>query len=49
MQVLPLLQYLDRKREKYAEDRTNQSYVEIVRNRTRIKVAVAVAAEVAAK
>ncbi|OAE24821.1 hypothetical protein AXG93_1988s1260 [Marchantia polymorpha subsp. ruderalis] len=47
VQVLPLLQYLDRKREKYAEGRTNESYVEIVRNQTRMKVAVA--AEVAAK
>ncbi|OAE35114.1 hypothetical protein AXG93_672s1000 [Marchantia polymorpha subsp. ruderalis] len=44
---LLLLQYLDRKQEKYAEGRTNESYVEIVRNRTRIKVAVM--AEVAAK
>ncbi|OAE31002.1 hypothetical protein AXG93_1502s1020 [Marchantia polymorpha subsp. ruderalis] len=47
VQVLPLLQYLDRKREKYAEASTTESYVEIIRNRKRIKVAAA--AEVAAK
>lgn len=46
-QVLPLLQYLDQKREKYADARTNESYVDIVRSRTRTKVAVAV--QVAAK
>lgn len=38
-QVLPLLQYLDRKREKYAGATTNGSYVELVRNMTRAKVA----------
>ncbi|OAE29496.1 hypothetical protein AXG93_1433s1140 [Marchantia polymorpha subsp. ruderalis] len=38
--VLPLLQYLDRKQKKYADGRTNESYVEIVRNRTRAKVVV---------
>ncbi|OAE29114.1 hypothetical protein AXG93_3241s1110 [Marchantia polymorpha subsp. ruderalis] len=47
VQVLSLLKYLYRKREKYAESRTNESYVEMVRNRKRIKVAVA--AQVAAK
>ncbi|OAE33887.1 hypothetical protein AXG93_3037s1100 [Marchantia polymorpha subsp. ruderalis] len=46
-EVLLLLQYLDRKREKYADGCINESYVEIVRNRTRTKVLVA--AEVAAK
>ncbi|OAE30685.1 hypothetical protein AXG93_3991s1000 [Marchantia polymorpha subsp. ruderalis] len=46
-EVLPLLQYLDRKREKYAKGRAYESYVEIVHNRTQIKMAVAV--EVAAK
>ncbi|OAE21824.1 hypothetical protein AXG93_1855s1050 [Marchantia polymorpha subsp. ruderalis] len=45
--VLPLLQYLDRKRKKYAEGNPSESYVEIVRNRTRIKQELAV--EVAAK
>ncbi|OAE26302.1 hypothetical protein AXG93_3040s1200 [Marchantia polymorpha subsp. ruderalis] len=39
--------YLDWKREKYADGRTNESYVEIVRNRTRTKVVVA--AKVVAK
>lgn len=47
MQVLPLLQYLDRKRENYVEGRPNESYVEIVRNQTRIKLELA--DEVAAK
>ncbi|OAE18943.1 hypothetical protein AXG93_1976s1500 [Marchantia polymorpha subsp. ruderalis] len=47
MQVLPLLQYLDRKREKYAKGSTIKSYVEVVCSRTRAKVAVT--AEVAAK
>ncbi|OAE27978.1 hypothetical protein AXG93_1062s1100 [Marchantia polymorpha subsp. ruderalis] len=37
VQVLPLLQYLDRKREKYAEGNPSESYVEIVRNWTRAK------------
>ncbi|OAE34088.1 hypothetical protein AXG93_2891s1120 [Marchantia polymorpha subsp. ruderalis] len=46
-EVLPLLQYLDRKREKYVEGSSNETYVEIVRNRTQIKVELA--AEVAAK
>ncbi|OAE32018.1 hypothetical protein AXG93_3733s1000 [Marchantia polymorpha subsp. ruderalis] len=40
---LPLLQYLNRKQEKYAEATTNGTYVEIVRNRTRTKVAAAFA------
>lgn len=37
-QVVPLLQYLDRKVAKYAESRHPGSYVELVRNRTRTKV-----------
>ncbi|OAE29102.1 hypothetical protein AXG93_3678s1090 [Marchantia polymorpha subsp. ruderalis] len=45
--VLPLLQYLNRKWEKYAEGNLSESYVEIVRNRTRVKREVAL--EVAAK
>ncbi|OAE22906.1 hypothetical protein AXG93_557s1050 [Marchantia polymorpha subsp. ruderalis] len=45
--VLPLLQYFDRKREKYARTTTNGSYVELVHNRTRAKVAATFA--VAAK
>ncbi|OAE28487.1 hypothetical protein AXG93_115s1780 [Marchantia polymorpha subsp. ruderalis] len=45
--VLSLLQYLDWKREKYAEVCTNESYEEIVRKRTRTKVAVT--AEIAVK
>ncbi|OAE25008.1 hypothetical protein AXG93_523s1120 [Marchantia polymorpha subsp. ruderalis] len=32
VQVLPLLQYLNRKRKKYANARTNESYVDIMRN-----------------
>ncbi|OAE22084.1 hypothetical protein AXG93_3084s1000 [Marchantia polymorpha subsp. ruderalis] len=47
VQVLSLLQLLERKWEKYADASTNGSCVEIVCNRTRIKVADA--AEVAAK
>ncbi|OAE21092.1 hypothetical protein AXG93_3661s1170 [Marchantia polymorpha subsp. ruderalis] len=47
VQVLPLLKYLDQKREKCAEGSPNESYVKIVRNRTQIKVELA--AEVAAK
>ncbi|OAE27501.1 hypothetical protein AXG93_4610s1000 [Marchantia polymorpha subsp. ruderalis] len=35
--VVLLLQYLDRKREKYAEGNLSESYVEIVRNRMRVK------------
>ncbi|OAE32397.1 hypothetical protein AXG93_3671s1160 [Marchantia polymorpha subsp. ruderalis] len=46
-EVLPLLQYLDWKREKYAEGIFTESYVEVIRSRTRAKVAAA--AEVAAK
>lgn len=45
--VLLLLQYLDRKRDKYAYASTNGSYVEIIHNRTRTKVEVV--AEVATK
>ncbi|OAE33889.1 hypothetical protein AXG93_3037s1120 [Marchantia polymorpha subsp. ruderalis] len=37
--VLPLLRYLNPKRGKYAETTTNESYVELVRNRTQAKVA----------
>ncbi|OAE20450.1 hypothetical protein AXG93_383s1000 [Marchantia polymorpha subsp. ruderalis] len=47
VQVLLLLQYLNRKQEKYADASTNVSYVEIVRNQTRTKVVMT--AEVAAK
>ncbi|OAE27042.1 hypothetical protein AXG93_3101s1010 [Marchantia polymorpha subsp. ruderalis] len=45
--VLPLLQYLDQKREKYVEGNPSESFVEIVRNQTQIKRELAV--EVAAK
>ncbi|OAE23647.1 hypothetical protein AXG93_4720s1120 [Marchantia polymorpha subsp. ruderalis] len=38
-QVVPLLRYLDRKATKYGNPRHRGSYVELVRNRTRIKVA----------
>ncbi|OAE27857.1 hypothetical protein AXG93_3459s1000 [Marchantia polymorpha subsp. ruderalis] len=38
-QVVPLLRYLDRKAAKYADPRHRGSYVELVRNRTRTKVA----------
>lgn len=38
-QVVPLLRYLDRKAAKYADPRHRGSYVELVRNRTRIQVA----------
>ncbi|OAE18316.1 hypothetical protein AXG93_4371s1000 [Marchantia polymorpha subsp. ruderalis] len=38
-QVVRLLQYLDRKAAKYADPRHKGSYVELVRNQTRIKVA----------
>ncbi|OAE35249.1 hypothetical protein AXG93_1162s1250 [Marchantia polymorpha subsp. ruderalis] len=38
-QVVPLLRYLDRKAAKYADPRHRRSYAELVRNRTRIKVA----------
>ncbi|OAE23325.1 hypothetical protein AXG93_4093s1010 [Marchantia polymorpha subsp. ruderalis] len=38
-QVVPLLRYLDRKAAKYADPRHRRSYVELVRNRTRFKVA----------
>lgn len=44
--VLPALQFLNRKR-RYADASTNGSYVEIVRNRMRTKIAMA--SEVAAK
>lgn len=37
-QVVPLLRYLDRKVEKYADPRQSGSYVELVRRRTRTKV-----------
>ncbi|OAE19153.1 hypothetical protein AXG93_3673s1010 [Marchantia polymorpha subsp. ruderalis] len=37
-QVVPLLRYLDRKIEKYADPRQPGSYVELVRRRTRTKV-----------
>ncbi|OAE18708.1 hypothetical protein AXG93_4448s1450 [Marchantia polymorpha subsp. ruderalis] len=37
-QVVPLLRYLDRKMEKYADPRQPGSYVELVRRRTRTKV-----------
>ncbi|OAE25582.1 hypothetical protein AXG93_2982s1020 [Marchantia polymorpha subsp. ruderalis] len=37
--VVPLLRYLDRKAAKYGEPRQGKSYVELVRHRTRIKVA----------
>ncbi|OAE22321.1 hypothetical protein AXG93_1504s1310 [Marchantia polymorpha subsp. ruderalis] len=37
-QVVPLLRYLDRKVEKYADPRQPGSYVELVRRRTRTKV-----------
>lgn len=47
VQVLPLLQYLDQKREKYVEGNPSESFVEIVRNQTQIKRELAV--EVAAK
>ncbi|OAE32621.1 hypothetical protein AXG93_4293s1010 [Marchantia polymorpha subsp. ruderalis] len=43
-QVLLLLQYLNRKRGKYAGTTINVSYVELVRNRTRAKVAATSAA-----
>ncbi|OAE18878.1 hypothetical protein AXG93_3022s1020 [Marchantia polymorpha subsp. ruderalis] len=42
--VLPLLQYLDLKCAKYAGSATNRSYMELVRNRTRAKVAASSAA-----
>ncbi|OAE26165.1 hypothetical protein AXG93_3841s1020 [Marchantia polymorpha subsp. ruderalis] len=45
-EVLLLLQYLDRKREKYAGAIIIRSYVEILRKSTRIKVAVASAVAV---
>ncbi|OAE30501.1 hypothetical protein AXG93_3575s1040 [Marchantia polymorpha subsp. ruderalis] len=38
-QVIPLLRYLDGKLEKYAESSIARSYVELVRSRTRTKVA----------
>ncbi|OAE34656.1 hypothetical protein AXG93_4034s1090 [Marchantia polymorpha subsp. ruderalis] len=37
-QVVPLLRYLDRKIDKYADPRQPWSYVELVRRRTRTKV-----------
>ncbi|OAE21683.1 hypothetical protein AXG93_4170s1240 [Marchantia polymorpha subsp. ruderalis] len=40
-EVFSLLQYLDRKREKYAKATTNGSYLELVHNRTRTKVIAA--------
>lgn len=43
-QVLPLLQYLDRKSGKYAGTTTNRSYVELVCNRMRAKMATTSAA-----
>lgn len=43
-QVLPLLQYLNLKRGKYARTIINGSYAELVRNRTRAKVAATSAA-----
>ncbi|OAE26937.1 hypothetical protein AXG93_4413s1210 [Marchantia polymorpha subsp. ruderalis] len=39
-QVVPLLWYLDRKAAKYADPRHRGSYVELVKNRMRIKVAM---------
>ncbi|OAE23106.1 hypothetical protein AXG93_2403s1000 [Marchantia polymorpha subsp. ruderalis] len=45
--IVILKTYLDKKQEKYAEATIPGSYVEIVRNRTRIKVVAAI--EVAAK
>ncbi|OAE22462.1 hypothetical protein AXG93_3348s1200 [Marchantia polymorpha subsp. ruderalis] len=42
--VLPLVQYLDRKRGKYIGTTTNGSYVELVRNRIRATVAATSAA-----
>ncbi|OAE30616.1 hypothetical protein AXG93_1037s1020 [Marchantia polymorpha subsp. ruderalis] len=39
-QIVPLLRYLDRKAAKYASSRKPQSYVEIVKSRTRSKVAI---------
>ncbi|OAE18260.1 hypothetical protein AXG93_723s1120 [Marchantia polymorpha subsp. ruderalis] len=44
--VLLLLHYLDRKRDKHAETTNNGSYMELVRNRTRAKVAATSAAVV---
>lgn len=38
-QVVPLLRYLDRKAAKYADPRHRGSYVELVQNQTRTKVA----------
>lgn len=38
-EVIPLLQYFDRKAMRYADPRHRGSYVELVKNRTRIKVA----------
>ncbi|OAE27860.1 hypothetical protein AXG93_3459s1030 [Marchantia polymorpha subsp. ruderalis] len=38
-QVVPLLWYLDRKATKFADPRHRGSYVKLIRNRTRIKVA----------
>ncbi|PTQ48281.1 hypothetical protein MARPO_0006s0274, partial [Marchantia polymorpha] len=37
-QIVPLLRYLDRKTAKYSSSRKSQSYVEIVKSRTRSKV-----------
>lgn len=48
-QVLLLLQYLDRKREKYAGATTDGSYVELVRNRMRTKVTTTFAATAKAR
>lgn len=38
-QVIPLFRYLDGKLEKYAESSIARSYMELVRSRTRTKVA----------
>ncbi|OAE23091.1 hypothetical protein AXG93_2590s1010 [Marchantia polymorpha subsp. ruderalis] len=40
--VVPLLKYLDKKREKYIVRMESGSYVELIRNRTKLKRAVAV-------
>ncbi|OAE29760.1 hypothetical protein AXG93_810s1010 [Marchantia polymorpha subsp. ruderalis] len=43
--VVPLLKYLNRKRKKYAVSKEEGFYVQLVRNRTKIKRAVAVKRE----
>lgn len=40
--VVPLLKYLDTKRKKYTVRRESESYVELIRNRMKLKRAVAV-------